>query len=181
MSSHNVTGNGKNCLPLQTGKTMADKMTEEQRHYCMSRIRSVDTRPEMVVRKFLHASGFRYSLHRKDLPGSPDIVLKKYHTVIFINGCFWHGHPLCRYATVPKTNSDFWTEKIRCNKERDANNIESLERLGWHAIVVWECELKPRCRAARLELLETQLRQRLEPEAIHTIPNSIRKLSNDTD
>ena len=160
---------------------MADKMTEEQRHYCMSRIRSVDTRPEMVVRKFLHASGFRYSLHRKDLPGSPDIVLKKYHTVIFINGCFWHAHPLCRYATVPKTNHDFWTEKIRCNKERDASNIESLERLGWHAIVVWECELKPRCRAARLELLETQLRQRLEPEAIHTIPNSVRKLSNDTD
>ncbi len=160
---------------------MADKMTEEQRHYCMSRIRSVDTRPEMLVRRFLHSHGFRYSLHRKDLPGSPDIVLRKYHTVIFINGCFWHGHPLCRHATVPKTNPDFWAEKIRRNKERDANDIGELERLGWHTIVVWECELSPHSRSGRLELLETQLRQRLEPETIHTIPNSVRKLSNDTE
>ena len=98
-------------------------MTEEQRHYCMSRIRSVDTRPEMVVRKFLHASGFRYSLHRKDLPGNPDIVLKKYHTVIFINGCFWHGHPLCRYATVPKTNPDFWTEKSHAAAPHVSNSL----------------------------------------------------------
>ena len=158
-----------------------DRITPEQRSYTMSRIRSKDTKPELVVRRHLHALGFRFRLHTAKLPGHPDIVLTKWHTVIFINGCFWHGHPLCRYATVPKTNPDFWTEKIRCNKERDASNIESLERLGWHAIVVWECELKPRCRAARLELLETQLRQRLEPEAIHTIPNSVRKLSNDTD
>lgn len=153
-------------------------MTKEQRHYCMSRIRSVDTCPELVVRRFLHRNGFRYSLHRGDLPGRPDIVLRKYHTVIFINGCFWHGHLLCRYARLPKSNPEFWAERIRRNKERDADDVARLEAWGWNMLVVWECELKPSCRDSRLELLARQLRQRLEPDAIHHVPASVCRISN---
>ena len=156
---------------------MSDTMTREQRHYCMSRIKGKDTRPEMVVRRYLHAQGFRYSLHVKRLPGCPDIVLRKYHTVIFINGCFWHGHPGCEKFRMPGSNVEFWQEKIRKNKERDTQEVASLEALGWNVIVVWECELSKANREGTLGNLADTLRRNIEPESIHPIPPSVRKLS----
>lgn len=109
----------------------------------MSRIKGKNTKPEMVVRKFLHAHGYRYTLHNKKLPGKPDIVLPKYKTIIFINGCFWHGHENCRYFVVPKTRTDWWLNKINTNKAKDAKAIKSLKKDGWKVITVWECKLKP--------------------------------------
>lgn len=108
----------------------------------MSAIKSNDTKPEMLVRKYLHGMGLRYGLHNKKLPGSPDIVLRKYKTVIFINGCFWHGHDNCRYYRLPKSNIEFWQTKINRNRERDKRDIEALCKRGWRVIVVWECELR---------------------------------------
>jgi len=108
----------------------------------MSQIKSKDTKPELIVRKYLFANGFRYRLHVKDLPGKPDIVLPKYKTVIFVNGCFWHGHEGCIEASKPKTNSEFWENKIQKNIKRDRNNIKLIENLGWKVIIIWECELK---------------------------------------
>lgn len=156
---------------------MSDTMTREQRHYCMSRIRGKDTRPEMVVRRWLHSEGFRYSLHSRRLPGCPDIVLRRYHTVIFINGCFWHGHPGCDNFRMPRSNVEFWQEKIRRNKERDAQEVAALEALGWNVIVVWECELSRRARDLTLRNLVDAVRRNIEPESIHPIPLSVRKLS----
>ena len=109
----------------------------------MSRIRSSNTKPEMLLRKGLFSCGFRYRKNVKSLPGSPDIVLPKYRTVIFVNGCFWHGHAGCRYYTVPKSNTSFWEKKIRGNIERDRKDIALLEAMSWNVITVWECELKP--------------------------------------
>ena len=137
---------------------MSDKLNPEQRHYCMSRVKSADTRPEILVRKYLHSKGFRYSLHKKSLPGCPDIVLKRYHTVIFVNGCFWHVHPGCKYSVIPATNRTFWIEKFEKNKERDARNISLLEELGWHVIIVWECELKKDVRENNLRKVEKIIR-----------------------
>ena len=156
---------------------MSDTMTREQRHYCMSRIRGKDTRPEMVVRRWLHSAGFRYSVHSRRLPGCPDIVLRRYHTVIFINGCFWHGHPGCDTFRMPRSNVEFWQEKIRRNKERDAQEVAALEALGWNVIVVWECELSRRARDLTLRNLVDAVRRNIEPESIHPIPLSVRKLS----
>jgi DNA mismatch endonuclease (patch repair protein) len=121
---------------------MPDVMTPQQRHECMSHIRSKDTKPEQLVRQALWHNGFRYRLHDKRLPGKPDIVLPKYHTVIFINGCFWHGHKGCRYYVIPKTNSSFWLDKIESNKARDARDISVLNEAGWRVMTIWECELK---------------------------------------
>lgn len=121
---------------------MADTMTPEQRHRCMAAIKSNDTEPEMLVRRYLHALGYRYGLHNKKLPGSPDIVLRRLRTVIFINGCFWHGHDNCKYYRLPKTNPDFWRTKIEANRARDARSTAALRTLGWHVIVIWECQLK---------------------------------------
>lgn len=109
----------------------------------MSRIKGKDTKPEMLVRKFLFSKGFRYRLHDKRLPGKPDIVLPKYKTVIFINGCFWHGHEGCKYFVVPKTRTEWWVGKIYGNKTNDLLNINSLIEFGWKAIILWECQLKP--------------------------------------
>ena len=109
----------------------------------MSRIKGKDTKPEMLVRKFLHAHGFRYRLHVKDLPGKPDIVLPKYKTVIFVHGCFWHGHEGCRYYVVPKTRTDWWLNKINTNIANDVKAMEALQKDGWKIITLWECELKP--------------------------------------
>lgn len=109
----------------------------------MSRIRSTNTKPEMLVRKFLHANGFRYKLHDKKLPGKPDIVLPKYNTVIFVHGCFWHGHANCRYFTIPKTRTQWWTDKINTNKANDTKAIKALKKDGWRIITIWECKLKP--------------------------------------
>ena len=130
-----------------------DKMTEEQRHRCMAAIRSRDTRPEMLVRRYLHACGFRYRLNHPGLPGHPDIVLRKYRTVIFVNGCFWHGHEGCPHFRLPKTNTGFWRAKIERNKARDKAEQAQLATMGWHCITVWECQLKSGCRAATLASL----------------------------
>lgn len=132
---------------------MADKLTPEQRHRCMSHIHSKDTKPEMIVRKYLFAKGFRYRLYDKRLPGTPDIVLPKYRTVIFVNGCFWHGHEGCKYATMPKKNHDFWQEKINGNILRDKKIIMQLRDMGWHTILIWQCQLKPKVRNDYLKSL----------------------------
>lgn len=130
-----------------------DSMTKEQRHRCMAAIRGKDTKPELVVRKFLFARGFRYRLNHPRLPGHPDIVLRKYHSVIFVNGCFWHGHEGCRMYRLPKTNTDYWQQKIQRNKERDRQEQQRLAEMGWHCITVWECQLKPAVRQRTLEAL----------------------------
>jgi DNA mismatch endonuclease (patch repair protein) len=121
---------------------MADVHDKKTRSYNMSRIRSKDTKPEMLVRKFLHANGFRFRLHDKKLPGKPDIVLPKYKTVIFVNGCFWHGHEGCKYFVVPKTRTGWWLEKIGRNKENDKKKAKALRKEGWKVVEIWECRLK---------------------------------------
>ena len=121
---------------------MEDKLTPSQRSYCMSRIRGKNTKPEILVRKGLHARGFRFRLQDKRLPGRPDLVLSKYGVAIMVNGCFWHGHKGCRYATKPKSNEEFWEAKIARNRHRDEVTNAHLEALGWHVITVWECELR---------------------------------------
>ena len=137
---------------------MTDVLSKEQRKRCMSHVKSKDTKPEVMVRQFLFAQGFRYRLYRKDLPGKPDIVLPKYRTVIFINGCFWHGHSGCKYATIPEANHDFWLAKISGNVERDKSNYAKLFELGWKVIEIWQCELKPKFREQTLNNLLTELR-----------------------
>ncbi len=119
---------------------MSDKLTPTQRHHCMSRIRSKDTRPELAVRRELWRRGYRYRLHDKKLPGSPDLVLKKYRTVIFVNGCFWHGHKGCMKYVQQKSNKEFWQHKIMNNRERDLITVQKLEAHDWSIITVWECE-----------------------------------------
>ena len=137
---------------------MADIFSEEKRSYVMSRIKSKDTKPEMIVRKYLHAQGFRYGLHNKRLPGKPDLVLKKYKTCIFVNGCFWHGHKQCKTGTrLPKTRTEWWREKINKNRKRDIQKITELLGLGWCVITVWECDLKVKKRVGTLEKLEKLL------------------------
>lgn len=121
---------------------MIDRLSPYQRHKCMSHLRSKNTKPEVKLRKSMFELGYRYRINKKGLPGSPDIVLAKYHTCIFVNGCFWHGHKDCQYATKPKTNAEFWQAKIENNRERDLRDYTFLNSLGWHVIVVWECELK---------------------------------------
>ena len=121
---------------------MADNHTKEIRSYNMSRIRSKNTKPEEMVRKHLFSQGFRYRKNDTRLPGKPDIVLPKYKTVIFVNGCFWHKHENCKYFVWPKTNEDFWRAKINANVSRDQENMKLLSELGWNVIVIWECELK---------------------------------------
>lgn len=122
---------------------MLDVHNPQQRSYNMQQIKGKDTKPEMLVRKFLFANGYRYKLHDKKLPGKPDIVLPKYNSVIFVHGCFWHGHSNCRYFTIPKTNTDFWLKKITANKANDAKAIKALKKAGWKVMLVWECKLKP--------------------------------------
>ena len=120
-----------------------DVHNKQTRSYNMSRIKGKDTKPEMLVRRYLHAHGFRYRLHVKDLPGKTDIVLPKYKTVIFIHGCFWHGHEGCRYFVVPKTRTDWWLAKINSNIANDVKAVAALTKAGWKIITLWECELKP--------------------------------------
>ena len=121
---------------------MADVHTPAIRSYNMSKIRSKNTQPEMLVRKYLFAHGFRYRLHRKDLPGNPDIVLPKYHTVIFVNGCFWHGHEQCKYFVIPKTKTEWWVNKINRNIYLDTENIKKLKANKWNVITIFGCALK---------------------------------------
>ena len=122
-----------------------DVHNKETRSYNMSCIKGKNTKPEELVRKYLFSQGFRYRKNDKRLPGHPDIVLPKYRTVIFVNGCFWHGHEGCKYFVWPQNNAEFWKNKINTNKERDRRKEDELKALGWKVIVVWECELKKDC------------------------------------
>ena len=119
-----------------------DNHSKKVRSYNMSRIRSTNSKPEDIVRKYLFSKGLRYRKNVKTLPGKPDVVLKKYKTVIFVNGCFWHGHQGCKYFVMPKSNTEYWNKKITGNVERDKNVIVRLEELGWNVITVLECNLK---------------------------------------
>lgn len=121
---------------------MSDVHDKETRSYNMSRIKGKDTKPEVLVRKFLFHNGYRYRINYKKLPGKPDIVLSKYNTVIFVNGCFWHAHENCKYFVLPKTNTEFWKKKLEANKSKDQKNIKILQSQGWNVIVIWECQLK---------------------------------------
>lgn len=137
--------------------SMADVHDEETRSYNMSQIRSKNTKPELIVRKLLHANGFRFRLHVKELPGKPDIVLPKYKTVINVHGCFWHGHHECKYFKLPKTNSLWWKNKINHTKERDLENSKALKSQGWNVITVFECQLKKENINTLLEQIFTKL------------------------
>ena len=130
-----------------------DKLSPQQRHNNMAAIHGKDTKPEMVVRRWLWGHGYRYRLNHKRLPGKPDIVMRKYRTCIFVNGCFWHGHEGCRYYTIPKTNTEFWVNKVKRNRERDLKVQHELAAMGWHTITIWECELKPGKREDTLKSL----------------------------
>ena len=138
---------------------MTDRMTPEQRHRCMSHIRSKDTKPELRVRRWLWSHGYRYRLNVKSVPGKPDIVMRPYRTAIFVNGCFWHGHNVqpkvaqvdslqlivdSSCCKIPQTNREFWVKKILRNRERDEENYRLLQENGWHVIVIWECQLTPK-------------------------------------
>ena len=125
---------------------MADVHDADTRSYNMSCVKSKNTKPEIWVRKYLFACGFRYRINVKKLPGTPDIVLPKYKTAIFVNGCFWHGHKNCRYFVIPKTRTEWWLDKINTNIDRDQANILALKKSGWRVITIWECQLKPAIR-----------------------------------
>lgn len=133
-----------------------DVVDSPTRSRMMAGIKSKDTVPEMKVRKYLHRLGFRYRLHARELPGSPDLVLPKHRLAIFVHGCFWHRHPGCRYATTPASNLAFWERKFQANTERDARQHDALSALGWRQITVWECELK-RDAADRLQRLTVEI------------------------
>ncbi|MCQ2199330.1 MAG: very short patch repair endonuclease [Paludibacteraceae bacterium] len=169
---------------------MPDKLTPQQRHKCMSRIRSKNTKPELLVRRWLWADGFRYRLYVRNLPGSPDIVFKKYKIALFINGCFWHGHKTnyefgksksidsSECCKIPKSRTDFWMQKILRNKERDVINYIQLKNAGWNVLVVWECQLKGKEQQAQtLKALSYQinsiiLKSYSKPESYDLKPDS---------
>jgi DNA mismatch endonuclease (patch repair protein) len=132
---------------------MADVHSKATRSYNMSRIKGKDTKPEMLVRRFLHAQGFRYRLHVKDLPGKPDIVLPKYRTVIFVHGCFWHGHEGCKRSALPKTRTKWWKEKISKNVLNNETALNILVSTQWKVIILWECQLKPSIQETTLNSL----------------------------
>lgn len=138
---------------------MADNLTPEQRSVRMSRIRAKDTTPELAVRKALHRLGFRFRLHRSDLPGSPDLVFPSRRKVVLVHGCFWHWHPdpCCPIAKVPKSRQDFWIGKLTRNRERDERTLASLEGLGWSPVTVWECQLRPKAQAMTIARIATFL------------------------
>jgi len=138
---------------------MADVHSKEIRSYNMSRIRNKDTKPEEIVRKYLFEKGFRYRKNSRKLPGCPDIVMPRYKTCIFVNGCFWHKHDGCRYFVWPKSNSEFWHKKIEENVERDKTKYQQLRDLGWKVIVIWECELKKDVRNYTLENVEKTIKE----------------------
>lgn len=138
---------------------MTDVHDIKTRSYNMSQIRSKNTKPELIVRKFLFSEGFRYRIHYKKLPGKPDIVMPKYKTVIFVHGCFWHGHEGCKYFVIPKSRTEWWQNKIENNKKRDINHIIKLISEGWNVIVIYECELKRTEIEITLKRLIKQLRE----------------------
>ena len=133
---------------------MSEASIPPERSALMARVRQKDTEPELAVRRCLHGLGYRFRLHRTDLPGTPDIVLPKYRKAIFVHGCFWHRHSGCKKTTTPKTRVEFWTDKFRANVQRDENNMRNLRRAGWEPIVVWECEANdPQRLIERLKIL----------------------------
>ncbi len=136
-------------MPRRIQPASRDRLSKEQRSWNMSRIRSKDTKPEMIVRRLLHAMGVRFRLHRAALPGKPDIVLGPRRLVIFVHGCFWHRHPGCREATMPAANRDFWLAKLEGNAARDLRHRAALRKLGWRVAVIWECETKQPEKLAR--------------------------------
>lgn len=134
---------------------MADRVTPDARSRLMSKIGSKNTKPELAVRSLLHRLGYRFRLHRKDLPGTPDIVLPKFGVALFVNGCFWHGHR-CKIDKMPKSRVEYWGPKIEANKKRDARKRKQLQRLGWRTVLVWECEIK------RFDALTAKLKRNLQ-------------------
>ena len=142
---------------------MSDVLNPQQRHRCMSHIRSKATKPEILVRKWLWSHGYRYRLNVKSVPGKPDIVMRKYRTAIFVNGCFWHGHEGCKQFVLPKTNTEFWQNKIDSNRARDQKNYDTLINAGWQVIVLWQCkltkqELEPTMQSVAVALNQNLLR-----------------------
>ena len=136
---------------------VADKFSKETRSYNMSQIKCKDTKPEIMVRKYLFSRGLRFRKNDKRYPGTPDVVLPKYNTVVFVHGCFWHLHDGCKYAVMPKSNVDFWEKKLYGNRERDKKNMQQLEEMGWNIITVWECQLKKDKQDKTLEKLYNQI------------------------
>ena len=138
---------------------MPDPLTPEQRHRCMSHIRSRNTKPELKVRQWLWQHGYHYRLNVGSVPGKPDIVMRRFRTAIFVNGCFWHGHDGCPKFRLPQTNVEFWQAKISRNRERDQHNYQILNENGWQVIVVWECQLTPSLIEQTMRLVELRLNQ----------------------
>ncbi|WP_315264422.1 DNA mismatch endonuclease Vsr [Tannerella forsythia] len=134
-----------------------DVFSKSKRSDIMSKVSGKDTKPEVLVRKFLFSKGFRYRKNVKDLQGKPDIVLPKYKTIIFVHGCFWHGHENCEAAKLPASNIEYWTKKVTSNVTRDSQNIQSLKKTGWNVIIIWECELKVKNREKRLDSLVNEI------------------------
>lgn len=137
---------------------MSDKLTPEHRSWNMSRIKGKDTRIEVIVRQYLFSKGYRFRKNDKRYPGKPDIILPKYKTAIFIHGCFWHRHPGCKNATIPKTRTEFWNGKFEKNVENDKKKQEQLEQMGWNVIVIWECELE-KSFSKTMEVVEAELQR----------------------
>lgn len=135
---------------------MTDTMSPEERSRRMSLVRSIDTKPEMAVRRLVHSLGYRYRLHGSDLPGRPDLVFRSRRAVVFVHGCFWHRHEGCSLARLPKSRVEFWMAKLEGNRERDARKVVALKEAGWRVLVVWECELK------NMEVLAERLRRFLD-------------------
>ena len=177
------------CVILQQNYRIMTNDVSPERHANMAAIHSKDTKPEMIVRRGLWKRGFRYRLNLKRLPGHPDLVLRKYRTCIFVNGCFWHGHhvdlrcddqqttivnsPCCK---IPRTNRDFWVTKIRRNKERDREEQRTLAAMGWHCITVWECELKPAMREETLDAIAFTLNHIwLQDHAATAVPSPVQE------
>lgn len=146
-----------------------DNKSAEQRRENMSHIRSTNTKPEEIVRKFLFSKGFRYRKNDKRYPGKPDIVLPKYRTLVYVNGCFWHQHAGCRYAAIPKSNQEYWLPKLARNIERDEKVHQEAVEAGWSVIIVWECSIKGKCRKQALEALAEYILSASDIAGVHEI------------
>ncbi len=162
------------CSFVKQNYNMSDNHTPAQRHRNMAAIHSASTKPELKLRHALWRLGFRYRTNDKRLPGKPDIVLPKYHTVIFVHGCFWHGHKNCPNYTVPKTNTEFWTAKVAKNQQRDQETWRQLEAKGWYVLIVWECELKKDTLGKTVEHIKNEILH--NGEILHEAQNDRRKV-----